>query len=1079
MALPDSYAPRKYTPVGFFASLEDPKPMTEEDEQDVGFIEGLKHSPLGVVIRETLALGDLPQYEWKPTEEEFYKVYNAVGGNEVALKHILRRANSAEDLDKLIDIHYAEREYANAEAKAGTLDSFLSGAGKTVGNPVDVGTIAATGGAGFLTRVAVGAGLSGLSAVAEEEFTGIEKDITTQTVGAGAVIGFLAGATRFGAGLRGTSQEVANVAYKSDFINNTLYKAGMSTRDKVSKISQAVWKELPVGTQEAINNSIQKLKDANPIVSLAGARDSILKTDLAREVVDIFARNQAGRTVKGQKIKAQVGSDLTAEELIQQSSEEFRLLQNRAQEVGRLCSAKGKTYEELRGAIYEAIEGHLDVDSEWWKVAGFKELIAETQEEYSRIITRLRNAGIEVREFSPNYMSWIGDRNRIVKWAQKLGLTSQEGFKALRVKVKNLLVKTIDNPVERKRLKEYFEQEAGRPLSEKEFLKAVEDRATKDAYGYVDQNRSAVSPDGEQKMFTMDYTKERTPWNHSIKDSDGFSVNDLRLDPLQAVGAYTRRATGDYIAVSRYGVSPSVLLDGGSIRGSLNEKFQRIAKDEANTMSPALRDSHEKAVMKVLKTVERGVYQTTDRELDSASGWLSATCDVIRNLSFFTSNAFMGMLNLTEQAEAIKAYGASFFVKSLPWLSKRFSSWSKGDFTPQERRSFMNLVFGHEVRGFRIWDETYQRTAFKYGDGSISTALVAGTAYIADWSPFTRFLNATQESIAKTAQDEFLGEYLRFIYSKTPQQLAKKGGYYGKGFLNEETMIRAGVSKEDFNYLSGKLKECFIQNPDGSFKVVKEKMPSLIGDDRALFTLRRMGNYVSSECIQKNSLGNTMLWQGSKASPVLSLMFQFKTFALASYQNRLRKSVIRAQEGDIVGQLETHTLSALLAGLGVIAQSSVKTSGMSKEEREKWWQRNFGVKDLSDIGKEEGSLFRFFLNSLDRSGMYASMSLFLSPVFGHDLKSTTSGYVRPEDRVTGVENMADLFPSARVVNNLVKLPQNVYYASPFSEGSEALKKRHAKASVRNLVGLMPPIDPLKNQVKGSLYNYVDGLYNNK
>lgn len=73
MTLPDSYSPRKYTPVGFFASLEDPKPMAEEEEQDVGFIEGLKHSPLGVVIRENLALGNLPQYEWKPTEEEFLK----------------------------------------------------------------------------------------------------------------------------------------------------------------------------------------------------------------------------------------------------------------------------------------------------------------------------------------------------------------------------------------------------------------------------------------------------------------------------------------------------------------------------------------------------------------------------------------------------------------------------------------------------------------------------------------------------------------------------------------------------------------------------------------------------------------------------------------------------------------------------------------------------------------------------------------------------------------------------------------------------------------------------------------------
>lgn len=1083
MALPELYAPK-----GFFAPRKELQPMPEVT-QEVGFVEGLKHSALGVAIRENLELGETAQYTWKPSEEEFNKVYDAVGGNEVAVKHILSRANSAEDLDKLTEIHYSERAYAHAEATAGTCDSFFSGVGKALGNPVDIATIPITGGASFGARVLIGAGLSGLSAYAEEAFTGLEQDVTAQSLAGGAIIGALAGATKFTAGLRGTSDEVAKVAYKSDFINNTIYKAGSNTREAVSKVSTALWKELPEGTQQSISETIQKLKDLNLGVSLLGSKHSILKTDISKDMVDKLCRDQAGRTIEGKTIKAQVGNELVGEEIIQQSNEELRLLQNRFQDVGRFCKAQNISYENLRGAIYEAIEGHLPTDSSFWKIEGFKELVSEAQQEYAKIITRLRNAGIPVREFSPNYMSWIGDRNRIIKVANalknKLGLKdSNASFKALRSKVKNLLMKTLDDPESRKRLKEFLEKEEGRELSEEEFVKLASEKATKDAYGYVDQNRSAVSPDGNEKqLFTTDYTRERTPWNHSIKDEDGFSVNDLRIDPLQAIGAYSRRATGDYIAVKLYGVNPAVLLDdtlgGGSLRLELNKKFQTIAKAEANTMSPNLRDSHEKAVMRVLKTVERGIYQTTDRDLDSASGGLSALCDVIRNLSFFTSNAFMGLLNLTEQAEAIKAYGASFMLKSLPVISKKFSSWSKGDFTPQERRSFMNLVFGHEVRGYRIWDETYQRTAFKYGDGSIATALVAGTAQLSEWSPFTRFLNATQESIAKTAQDEFLGEYLRHIFSKSPTALAKKGGYYGKGFLNEETLTRAGVTKEDFDYLSDVLRNCFEQNSDGSFRVIQKNMPLLVSNDRALFTIRRLGNYVSSEVIQKNSLGNTMLWQGSNASPVLSLMFQFKTFALASYQNRLMKSVNRAKEGDIAGQIETHTLSAMLAGLGVIAQSSVKTSGMNKKEREKWWERNFGVKSLEDVGKTEGSSFRFFMNALNRSGMYASMSLFLSPIFGQDLKSTTKGYVRPEDRVVGLENIIDLFPSARVITNVASLPQNLYYASPLSDDKESLKKKHAKAGVRNFLGILPPIDPLKNQLKGVLYDYVDEQYKNK
>ena len=150
----------------------------------------------------------------------------------------------------------------------------------------------------------------------------------------------------------------------------------------------------------------------------------------------------------------------------------------------------------------------------------------------------------------------------------------------------------------------------------------------------------------------------------------------------------------------------------------------------------------------------------------------------------------------------------------------------------------MNMLFGYETRGLRLWDETLARAEYKYGEGSISAKLVAGTAQLAEWSPLTRFLNATQESIVKTAQDEFLGEYLRYLYKASP--LGDPKGW-AKGFLNRTTLRRAGVSMADFKHLETAMRKAFepvaIVDASMGFKVVDHM--ALLNDPRAMFTLRR------------------------------------------------------------------------------------------------------------------------------------------------------------------------------------------------------------------------------------------------
>ena len=87
----------------------------------------------------------------------------------------------------------------------------------------------------------------------------------------------------------------------------------------------------------------------------------------------------------------------------------------------------------------------------------------------------------------------------------------------------------------------------------------------------------------------------------------------------------------------------------------------------------------------------------------------TAFYDVARNLTFFTKNAFMGFLNHFETAEAIKGFGASFIIKSIPGVERMLADWSKGVYTADDRHAILNQVFGNELQRRQTWREIYNR----------------------------------------------------------------------------------------------------------------------------------------------------------------------------------------------------------------------------------------------------------------------------------------------------------------------------------------------------------------------------------
>ena len=1105
---------------------------TDEKKRDVGFIEGVAHSAIATMLKERAVslessppeknpiLGDasiatpevdsaeestsgylslyipgkvpdapestVPETpksnapEWIPSDEEILMLARACNWNDEAVDHILREANSSADIQPLLEIYKENRDYRNAEAKAGAIDSFLSGLGRSMGNPVDLATI----GFGAVTKVpkaiAIGATLSAGSTFVNEYYTGVEEDITASSIAGGALLGGVAAIVPFAKGLSKLGDTAIENAHKSDVINNALYKTG-------ANIGKIVHDSTPVGVRSWLGEQKQRFYDSLTTLSLEGARDLVMVTEKGRGILDNIFYSQKGRSVADTNIKVQAPRDkLLVEDLINKDSTEVRLVQDKVQIPCRQLKANGLTYKGFQDAFYSALEGKLAKDSPYMKLEGFQDAVTVGRNYISKRRTELLGAGVIVGNYGKPYVPLFFDYNKLTNFMEKVWgkLPYEQLRKKMIIYTKNLLMKSADDPATRQRLIEFWKKETKQSADSSTDMQAfsawLNVKATKDATGYVDQARSLLDERGADRVFTPEYSYERTPWDLSIKDANGISMNSFRVDPLQAIAAYGRKTTGDIAAMKIFGVKPQKVASGTdgsmlSIKGSLRQQFNDVVQEEIKAVNPTQVESHKKAVQRAMDSAMRAIYRTAESDFDINSSWGSAIADTLRNLSFMASNGYMGLLNLTEQAEAIKAYGVTFMIRSLPGVSKMLSRWSKGQMTRQERRDMLNVVFGYDVRGYRIWDETKHRTAFKYGENSLKTRLVAGSAQLAEWMPTTRFLNATQESISKTAQDMFLGELLHYTYK------GKGGKALKKGFLSDVTLLRAGVSKEDFKAIQEALTKAFVpsKTKKGYFDV--KDINALLDNQKALLMLRRLGNYVSTECIQKNTLANTMLWQGSKSSPYMNLLFQFKTFALASFNNRLVKSWNRLKEGDIIGQAQTQVLSLALAGVGLMAQTSLKLAGMSEEERKKWMKRNYDIESIDEANPN--TLMKFLVNASFRSGMLASVALPISMVYNPQVKSTTSSW-SPRDKPTIQEGIADLFPSARVANSILGLGYDSFmYATSPEEGSidsdlnslqiRRQKERHAKAFARDLLNLTPHIDVLRNIMKSSVYDAIE------
>lgn len=513
-------------------------------------------------------------------------------------------------------------------------------------------------------------------------------------------------------------------------------------------------------------------------------------------------------------------------------------------------------------------------------------------------------------------------------------------------------------------------------------LEWIQREARNDALGWIDQGASmgrSIITDGNIANIKYDPNVSRIPWDTSVMTRSGLSIDKLRRDPLESVRMHHNKVVGDNILLS-YGCDTL---------GDFEKMLGEMWSEEINSAVGSRVDA--KKFAQAQQQLINMIYNKHHAMSDVNSSWLGAMADVIRNLTFFSKNALMGVANIFEQGEAVKHYGAMHFFKGIPLVRDLFNNWSKNGMTNKEVRQAQSLIFGLSVRDtgvFRdIATESWDKQLRRFNGDKSKAILVAATDILAQASPFTKFLQNTENSIVEASQGMFLGELIQYAHNKSISK---------KGFLNKELMQRNGISQENFDNLLkilkdsttvGKNKEITIDNLDAI----------LSKDPAALATLRRMGDYVAHEVIQKNTLGDTFLWEGAQKNPFMQLLLQFKTFSIRSYDKRLKKMMGRAAEGDALGQSYSLFLSTALGTLGAMTNTLVGTAGMDEDQRKEYLKKT--IKYNPEEGITVDTLMQVGINGAMRSSVLAFPSLILNTLgVNTNVKTTTEGFDYQRDK---------------------------------------------------------------------------------
>lgn len=965
------------------------------DEPQVGFTGGLKHGYVPTYLRMSFADGSIFGEQFSPSDEQRGEILGKVGYNMDRYYAVLNGATSMEDVEERLKINDEVIKYRQAEAKAGWFSSITSSIGSAVVDPLSY--VPALGAYGMAGRVLTGAALGAVSNQIDTYVSGAEHDIMED---------MLVGAA-FGAGIEFAFKGLGKGGH---------YVGDTARRAKIIREYQEAGKDLPSEVFDGIGGSTKVAKSLNnllgnierrvPLVSTKGVFQALESTNFRKFCESVFVDRGSGYVDENGVHYATRFQGQTVEEKLRATQIDFENFESGYRESFNNLRKLGHDDAEINLAICQAIENGV-TPSKFVGNEEFSKIVESTKDFLQKTSKVGQRGGYVPRVSDPRKVGDLFDPNlprgpQVERLVDELSHALVDGAVSnpeVRQRIIDYYKKNVYDKLKAEREAQIAEQAKKKDTNRQEkfednleplpdepawadVLEWMKKEAREDALGWIDQGTSMgrdIITDGNIANIKYDPEVTRIPWDTSVATRSGLSIDKLRRDPLEAVRMHHNKVIGDNILLS-YGCENL---------GDFESMLGKMWSEEVNSTVGGRVDA--KKFAQAQEQLINMIYNKHHSMSDVNSSWLGAMADVIRNLTFFSKNAMMGMANLFEQGEAIKHYGALHFFKGVPLVRELFDNWANNGMTNAEIRQAQSLIFGMSVRETGllrdIATESFEKQLRRFNGDKAKSILVAATDTLAQASPFTKFIQNTENSIVEASQGMFLGELIQYAHNKSISK---------KGFLNKELMQRNGISQENFDNLLKILKESTTVGKNKEITI--DNLDAILSKDpTALATLRRMGDYVAHEVIQKNTLGDTFLWEGAQKNPFMQLLLQFKTFALRSYDKRLKKILGRMAEGDALGQAYSIFLSTTLGTVGALTNTLINTAGMNEEQRKEYLKKT--LKYDPEEGLTLDTALQAGVNGVMRSSVAAFPSLVLNTLgVNTDVKTTTEGFSSQKER---------------------------------------------------------------------------------
>lgn len=1072
-----------------------------EQKKDRGYIdwftEGMEHS--GVVTALSNWLGDSDPFSDKEdlelTREQIREIYEKVNWSDSAFKVVTRGLKDMADVDQRVQRVNENLAFQDELSKAGFIEGIVAGVGDAIVDPANYLGAYATRGMGLLGRVVIGGSATNVaSGQIREELSGADTDILQDAVAGAVFAGVFEGASK-GFNMMGDANR--RFQYKQNQMRLGL------------PISKDVLKNLGGNSSTApyMDRAREWLNEAFPAIQVS---EVLYRNEATKDLASrIFRRNQGTlKEVDGELVNVEVNQATpTIEERLQVENNALWEFQTQYADTKAKMMQLGMTDEEFNLTMYNLLEGRLHTDTDLVNVAGkghkVEPEMIELAKKYrsmmdtrgNELLSRGFLSNLKKNYGAPRVMDKVKVFNFMRRLQEELRIFDDDDkirIKAIERVANNLVAGARKN---RNTLKELYDRyvlefKASKSkgitssknnapntknavstevwevpaIDSKEFDAWLKENAHKDAIGYIDQNEHSYGIDG-QGQFIAKYDHERLAWDTSYVDERGFSLDSLRLDASDVMRNYWNHTAGDIVWYDELGLMGYENVSNYMQNLSLKRKLSTNKRE----------DSKLRRALKTTLNLTYGI-SPKDHYIGKGVSNYEACLEILRNMTFFTKNGFMGILNHTEVAEGIRAYGSAYFLRSVPWVRNKFKNWSQGHYTNEDITAINNSIFGEEVKSLGIfsnsWEETKARAKVRYQEierrnkdrydavGWLRKT-VSATQWLSEVSPATRYLQHSQRSIVDEARSQFMGELVRTAHG------LKKGH---KGFFNDKDLKRNSISEAQATHLVEVIKSCTKVNKDGSIQFTN--IDKLYKDTGAMLTLRRMGDYVSNNVTQRNTMGDAFYWADVN-NPMLDLLFQFKTFAVNSWTKRALRMVNRGFEGEreAVEQLLTFSISGGLATFGHIGNTYIKAYGIQDEEkRKKYLERQLGsTEGIFDLDSDV-ALTAIWNGGFQRNGILAFPALLLAsiPYIGNREAKTTTSIAQTDDegkplKSFSIENyLGDMIPAFGTFDSGVNTLIHAYdmiNMDDYTPEEQDRVRRNLKRATTNLAPNYPLVTP--------------------